>query len=70
MTRLTKLLNFQFFTDPEKMARDLQVKTLSRNLLRKYGLGPIRKKLKSRVDRCRGLVLVVLVVQGKLGEQL
>ena len=40
MTRLTKLLNFQFFTDPEKVARDIQVRTLSRNLLRKYGRGP------------------------------
>ena len=40
MTCLTKLLNFQFFTDPDKVARDIQVRTLSRNLLRKYGLDP------------------------------
>ena len=40
MTHSTKLLNFQFFTDPDKVARDIQVRTLSRNLLRKYGLGP------------------------------
>ena len=40
MTCLTKLLNFQFFTDPEKVARDIRVRTLSMNLLRKYGLGP------------------------------
>ena len=43
VTRLTKFLNFQFFTDPEKVARDIQVKTLSRNLLRKYGLDPYKE---------------------------
>ena len=41
MTRLTRLntsLKIDSFSDPDKVARDLTVKTLSKNLLRKYGL--------------------------------
>ena len=41
MTRLTHLntsLKIDSFSDPDKVARDLTVKTLSKNLLRKYGL--------------------------------
>ena len=67
VTCLTKLLNFQFFTDPEKVARDLQVKMLSRNLLRKYGLGHHKEQTEEQGGQVQGLVLVV---QGKLGEQL
>ena len=54
MTQLTKLLNFQFFTDPEKVARDLQVKTLSRNLLRKYGLGPHKEQTEEQGGQVQG----------------
>ena len=36
------------------MARDLQVKTVSRNLLRKYGLGPHKEKTEEQGGQVQG----------------